>query len=52
MGGMGMVTPQTIYNTIEAYLQNSGYKDATQFFNNPSQQPTQPPKEDKQDPEK
>jgi len=51
-GGMGMVTPQTIYNTIEAYLQNSGYKDATQFFNNPSQQPPQPPKqeEQKQDP--
>ena len=49
-GGMGMVTPQTIYNTIEAYLQNSGYKDATQFFNNPSQQPPQPPKENKQDP--
>lgn len=49
-GGMGMVTPQTIYNTIEAYLQNSGYKDATQFFNDPSQQPPQPPKEEKQDP--
>ena len=49
-GGLGMVTPQTIYNTIEAYLQNSGYKDATQFFNNPSQQPPQPPKEEKQDP--
>ena len=50
MGGMGMVTPQTVYNTIEAYLQNSGYKDATQFFNNPSQQPPQPPKEEKPDP--
>ena len=49
-GGMGMVTPQTIYNTIEAYLQNSGYKDATQFFNDPSQQQPQPPKEEKQDP--
>ena len=49
-GGLGMVTPQTIYNTIEAYLQNSGYKDATQFFNNPSQQQPQPPKEEKQDP--
>ena len=49
-GGMGMVTPQTIYNTIEAFLQNSGYKDATQFFNNPSQQPPQQPKQDKQDP--
>ena len=50
MGGMGMVTPQTIYNTIEAYLQNSGYKDATQFFNNPAQQPPPQPKEQKQDP--
>ena len=49
-GGMGMVTPQTIYNTIEAFLQNSGYKDATQFFNNPSQQPPQQPKQNKQDP--
>ena len=50
MGGMGMVTPQTIYNTIEAYLQNSGYKDATQFFNNPSQQPPPQPQEQKPDP--
>jgi len=49
-GGMGMVTPQTIYNTIEAFLQNSGYKDATQFFNNPSQQQPQQPKQNKQDP--
>ena len=49
-GGMGMVTPQTIYNTIEAYLQNSGYKDATQFFNDPSQQPPPQPKEQKPDP--
>ena len=45
-----MVTPQTIYNTIEAYLQNSGYKDATQFFNNPSQQPPPQPQEQKPDP--
>ncbi len=50
MGGMGMVTPQTIYNTIEAYLQNSGYKDATQFFNNPSQQQPPQPQEQKPDP--
>lgn len=49
-GGMGMVTPQTIYNTIEAYLQNSGYKDATQFFNDPSQQPPQPPQQEQPDP--
>ena len=50
MGGMGMVTPQTIYNTLENYLQNSGYKDASQFFNDPSQQPPQPPQEEKPDP--
>ena len=49
-GGMGMVTPQTIYNTLENYLQNSGYKDASQFFNNPQTQQPQPPKEEKQDP--
>ena len=49
-GGMGMVTPQTIYNTLENYLQNSGYKDASQFFNNPETQPPQPPQEEKQDP--
>ena len=49
-GGMGMVTPQTIYNTIEAFLQNSGYKDATQFFNDPSQQQPPQPKEKEQDP--
>ena len=49
-GGMGMVTPQTIYNTLENYLQNSGYKDATQFFNNPAMQPPPQPKEQKQDP--
>jgi len=47
MGGMGMVTPQTIYNTLENYLQNSGYKDASQFFNNPSQQPPQQPEQEK-----
>ena len=50
MGGMGMVTPQTIYNTLENYLQNSGYKDASQFFNNPSQQPPQQPEQEKEDP--
>ena len=50
MGGMGMVTPQTIYNTLENYLQNSGYKDASQFFNDPSQQPPQQPQQEKQDP--
>jgi hypothetical protein len=49
MGGMGMVTPQTIYNTLENFLQNSGYKDATQFFNNPDTAPPQP-QQQKRDP--
>tara|TARA_R100000656_G_scaffold82764_1_gene60497 strand:- start:2660 stop:4654 length:1995 start_codon:yes stop_codon:yes gene_type:complete len=48
-GGMGMVTPQTIYNTLENFLQNSGYKDATQFFNNPDTAPQQP-QQQKRDP--
>jgi hypothetical protein len=46
-GGMGIVDPQKIYNTLEKYLENAGYKDASQFFNNPQvmpqqQQPKQP----------
>ena len=51
-GSMGLVTPQNIYNTLENYLQNSGYKDASQFFVNPATQPPQPPqpKEQEQDP--
>ena len=48
-GGMGMVTPQTIYNTLENFLQNSGYKDATQFFNNPDTAHQQP-QQQKRDP--
>ena len=49
-GGLGLVTPQNIYNTLENYLQNSGYKDASQFFLNPAQQPPQPPKPKETDP--
>jgi len=49
-GNMGLVTPQNIYNTLENYLQNSGYKDASQFFVNPATQPPQPPKPKEQDP--
>jgi hypothetical protein len=41
-GGMNMVSPQNIYNTLEQYLQNSGYKDASPFFNNPATVPPQP----------
>ena len=49
-GGMGLVNPHNIFNTLEKYLENAGYKDATQFFNNPSTQPPQPPKEQQPDP--
>ena len=49
-GNIGLVTPQNIYNTLENYLQNSGYKDASQFFVNPATQPPQPPKPKEQDP--
>jgi hypothetical protein len=43
-GGMGIVDPQKIYNTLEKYLENAGYKDASQFFNNPSNMPPPQPK--------
>ena len=49
-GGMNMVSPQNIYNTLEQYLQNSGYKDASPFFNNPATVPPQPQQRPKIDP--
>lgn len=50
-GGMGtLVTPQNIYNTLSKYLENAGYKDASQFFVNPATVPPQPPKQEKPDP--
>ncbi len=49
-GDMGLVTPQNIYNTLENYLQNSGYKDASQFFVNPATTPPKPPKQPQVDP--
>jgi len=41
-GGMGIVDPQKIYNTLEKYLENAGYKDSSQFFNNPQVNPPKP----------
>ena len=49
-GGMGIVDPQKIFNTLEKYLENAGYKDASQFFNNPATMPPPPPKQPQQDP--
>jgi hypothetical protein len=49
-GGMGIVDPQKIYNTLEKYLENAGYKDASQFFNNPANMPPPPPKQPQPDP--
>ena len=49
-GDMGLVTPQNIFNTLESYLQNSGYKDASQFFVNPATTPPKPPKQPQVDP--
>jgi hypothetical protein len=49
-GGMGIVDPQKIYNTLEKYLENAGYKDASQFFNNPAVTPPPPPKPPQPDP--
>lgn len=49
-GGMGIVDPQKIYNTLERYLENAGYKDASQFFNNPANTPPAQPKPPQPDP--
>ena len=45
MGGMGLVDTKKVYNTTEKYLENAGYKDAQQFFNDPEMSPPQPPKQ-------
>ena len=49
-GGMGIVDPQKIYNTLEKYLENAGYKDASQFFNNPQSMPPRPKGQKRPDP--
>ena len=50
-GGMGtLVTPQNVYNTLQKYLENAGYKDASQFFVNPATVPPQPPQPKQPDP--
>ena len=49
-GGMGIVDPQKIYNTLEKYLENAGYKDASQFFNNPATMPPPQPRPQQPDP--
>ena len=49
-GGLGIVDPQKIYNTLQKYLEHAGYKDASQFFNNPQNLPPRPPRPRPQDP--
>nr|BAR32776.1 portal protein [uncultured Mediterranean phage uvMED] len=50
-GGMGtLVTPQNVYNTLQKYLENAGYKDASQFFVNPATVPPQPQQPKQPDP--
>ena len=49
-GGMGIVKPQNIYNTLAKYLENAGYADATKFFNNPENTPPAQPKQKQNDP--
>jgi hypothetical protein len=50
-GGMGtLVTPQNVYNTLQKFLENAGYKDASQFFVNPATVPPQPPQQKQPDP--
>jgi len=49
-GGMGIVDSQKIYNTLEKYLENAGYKDASLFFNNPANRPPQQQRPQKPDP--
>ena len=45
-----LVTPQNVYNTLQKYLENAGYKDASQFFVNPATVPPQPPQPKQPDP--
>ena len=49
-GGMGIVDPQKIYNTLSKYLENAGYKNANEFFNNPATSPPPPPRPQQPDP--
>ena len=49
-GGMGIVDPQKIYNTLSKYLENAGYKNADEFFNNPATSPPPPPRPQQPDP--
>lgn len=49
-GGMGIVKNQNVYNTLAKYLENAGYADATQFFNNPENEPPKQQKQKQPDP--
>lgn len=44
--GIGVATPENIYNSAVLYAQALGQKNSDKFFTNPSNQPPQPPQPD------
>jgi hypothetical protein len=43
MGGMGLVTPKNLYNTLAKLVENTGLKHVELFFTDPDQVPPQEP---------
>lgn len=43
MGGMGLVSPKNLYNTLAKLVENTGLKHVELFFTDPDQVPPQPP---------
>ena len=44
LSGLGLVTPQNIYNTLAKMVENTGLKHVESYFTDPSTQPPPPPK--------
>ena len=44
--GIGLATPQNIYNTLEQFVEAAGLKTVDRYFTDPSTQQPQPPKPD------
>lgn len=41
-GGLGLVTPKHVYNTLSRMIENAGLKSVEPYFSDPSQQQSQP----------